>query len=150
MMDNKIAAVLEVYHERIRAENASRPERPRSPREGNWADRSLLAVGPESGQLINILAKSLKAPNILELGTSYGYSGVWLAEAARATGGRLTTIELQDHKSAYARKMLAKAGLADWADLKVGDALRVIAMLPSRSSHFLKSYVRMPLATSGS
>ena len=52
---------------------------------GVGIDQFLLAVGPESGQLINILAKSLKAPHILEIGTSYGYSGIWLAEAARAT-----------------------------------------------------------------
>jgi predicted O-methyltransferase YrrM len=129
-MDKKIAAVLDVYHERIRAENEGRREGPRSDGANNRLDRSLLAVGPESGQLTNILARSLKAPNILELGTSYGYSGVWLAEAARATGGRLTTIELADYKSAYAREMLAKAGLADWVDFKVGDALNVIGALP--------------------
>jgi predicted O-methyltransferase YrrM len=129
-MDKKVAAVLDVFHERIRAENEERRESSASAGARNWLDRALLAVGPDSGQLINILAKSLKAPNILELGTSYGYSGVWLAEAARATGGRLTTIELQDYKSAHAREMLAKAGLADWVDFKVGDALGVIAELP--------------------
>ena len=48
---------------------------------------------------------------ILELGTSYGYSGIWLAEAARATGGRLVTMELSERKSAYAREMSRKAGL---------------------------------------
>jgi hypothetical protein len=70
------------------------------------------AVGPETGQLINIITKSLQAPSILELGTSFGYSGIRLAEAARATGGRLTTMELHDYKSAYARETAIKAGLA--------------------------------------
>lgn len=123
-MDEKVAAVLDAYHERMRRENESRREEA-----GDWRD-CLLAVGPDSGQLINILAKSLKAPNILELGTSYGYSGIWLAEAARAAGGRLTTIELADHKSAYAREMSEKAGLAEYVDFKVGDALKIIAELP--------------------
>jgi predicted O-methyltransferase YrrM len=120
-MDERIAAVLASYHERMRLEETNQV---------NDMHRALLAVGPESGQVINILAKSLKAPNILELGTSYGYSGIWLAEAARAAGGRLTTIELEDYKSAYARDMSARAGLADYVDFKVGDALSIIAELP--------------------
>ena len=41
------------------------------------------AIGPETGQLLNILARSLERPTILELGTSFGYSALWLAEAAR-------------------------------------------------------------------
>jgi predicted O-methyltransferase YrrM len=129
-MDDKIEAVLEVYHQRMRDEYARmRGGGPGGG--GDWRDQVLLAVGPETGQLINILAKSLKAPNILEIGTSYGYSGIWLGEAARATGGRLTTLELQDYKSAYAREMSVKAGLADHVDFKVGDALAAIAALPS-------------------
>lgn len=128
-MDPAITAVLDVYHERMREEH-SRMGRGVPAGSGDWRDQALLAVGPESGQLINILARSLKAPNILELGTSFGYSGVWLAEAARASGGRLTTIELAEHKSAYAREMSAKAGLAEHVDFHVGDAVKVIGELP--------------------
>ena len=90
---------------------------------GQILDQMLLPVGPESGRLINILVKSLKAPKILELGTSFGYSGIWLAEAARATGGRLITMELSAEKSAYAREMSKKAGLAEFVDFRVGDAV---------------------------
>jgi predicted O-methyltransferase YrrM len=130
-MDDKIEAVLEVYHQRMRDEHAQMRGGGRPGGPGNRIDQVLLAVGPETGQLINILAKSLKGPNILEIGTSYGYSGIWLGEAARAAGGRLTTLELQDYKSAYAREMSVKAGLADHVDFKVGDALEAIAALPS-------------------
>jgi predicted O-methyltransferase YrrM len=101
--------------------------------EGTFAqiiDALLLPVGPESGRLINILARSMKAPNILELGTSFGYSGIWLADAARATGGRLVTMELSAEKSAYAREMSKKAGLADFVDFRVGDAVEMIEKLP--------------------
>ena len=128
-MDDKATAVLELYHQRMRDEG----ERMRSGRlgDGDWRDQVLLAVGPDSGRLINILARSLKAPNILELGTSYGYSGIWLADAARETGGRLTTMELQDYKSAYAREMSAKAGLAEHVDFKVGDAVKMIGEMPN-------------------
>ncbi|MDF0491436.1 DUF1442 domain-containing protein [Sphingomonas sp. H39-1-10] len=120
-MDEKILAVLDIYHQRIRAERGMPPAGDR--------DTRLLAVGPDTGQLINILARSLKAPTILELGTSYGYSGIWLAAAARATGGRLITMELQDYKSAYAQDMAAKAGLADFIDFRVGDAVKMITEL---------------------
>ena len=127
-MDDKIAAVLEVYHARIREEEASRPDTPAA-RDKNSHDSRLLAVGPDTGRLINILARSLQAPTILELGTSYGYSGIWLAEAARANGGRVTTMELAEHKSAYAREMSVKAGLADHVDFKVGDAVALMSEL---------------------
>jgi predicted O-methyltransferase YrrM len=128
-MDDKITAVLEAYHQRMRDEQELR----RAAAAGGpevVRDRMLLAVGPESGQLINILARSLKAPQILELGTSYGYSSIWLADAARASGGRLTTMELADYKSAHARGMSTKAGLADHVDFKVGDAVAMITALP--------------------
>jgi predicted O-methyltransferase YrrM len=126
-MDEKVLAVLDAYHQRMRDEEKRRQE---SPPSGDWRDQVLLAVGPETGQLLNILAKSQRAPNILEIGTSYGYSGIWLAEAARASGGRVTTLELQDYKAAYARDMATKAGLAGHIDFQVGDALQLIAALP--------------------
>jgi predicted O-methyltransferase YrrM len=130
-MDDKIKAVLDVYHKRMDEERSGRATEPEAGSPGDWRDRQLLAVGPETGQLLNIIARSLKAPHILELGTSYGYSGIWLADAARATGGRLTTMELQDYKSSYARDMAVKAGLADHVDFKVGDAVEMIKDLPS-------------------
>lgn len=131
-MDARVSAVLDVYHERMREEERSLHE-PRPPGEPDgWLDRYLLPVGPDTGRVINILARSLPAPKILEIGTSYGYSGIWLADAARASGGRLTTLELRDYKSVYAREMATRAGLADHVDFKVGDAVEMIARLPFR------------------
>jgi predicted O-methyltransferase YrrM len=128
--DPAVVAVLEQYQQRIEAE---RPIMRRAAEEGRFGeiiDDMLLPVGPESGRLINILAKSLKAPRILELGTSFGYSGIWLAEAARASGGRLVTMELSEKKSAYAREMSKKAGLDAFVDFRVGDAVKMIEELP--------------------
>ncbi len=129
-MDTTIQSVLDTYHQRIAEESAAM--RGGKPGERNEAqiNQRLLAVGPETGRLINILAKSLKAPNIVEIGTSYGYSGIWLAEAARASGGRLTTMELHDFKSQYAQEMSKKAGLADHVDFQIGDAVQLIRELP--------------------
>ena len=123
-MDDKVKSILALYHERIREEDRTRGS--------GGLDQRLLAVGPDTGQVINILARSLAAPTILEIGTSYGYSGIWLADAARASGGRVITMELQDYKSAYAREMATEAGLADHIDFRVGDAVRMIAELPGK------------------
>ena len=74
-----------------------------APRAGaRHRDELLLAVGRSTGTVLNLLAKGLKARSILELGTSYGYSSVWLAEAAHETGGKVITTDLVAEKSAYA------------------------------------------------
>ena len=92
-------------------------------------DQFLLAVGPATGSLINLLVKETKAQTILEVGTSYGYSTVWLAEAARETGGRVITLELHEAKQEYARAMLSRAGLTRFVDFRIGDARESLAKL---------------------
>jgi len=86
-------------------------------------------VGPATGQLMNILIKEAKAKTILEIGTSHGYSTVWLAEAARATGGKVITLDLHAGKQEYAHNALRKAGLADLVEFKLGDARESISTL---------------------
>src|SRR5215468_6986526 len=93
------------------------------------ADDLLLWVGPESGALLNQLAKGARATHILELGTSYGYSTIWLAEAAKANGGKVTTCELSSAKHDYARSSLTAAGLIDCVELRTGSALDTIPTL---------------------
>jgi predicted O-methyltransferase YrrM len=124
-MDDRIEAVFGLYAERMAAEGALWA---RARQDGTRIDRDdmLLAVGPETGGLLNLLAKSHGARNILEVGTSYGYSTVWLAEAARATGGKVTTLDVAPAKQAYARDMLTKAGLIDYVEFRTGDARALI------------------------
>ena len=124
-MQDAVAAVFALYDQRIAAE----AELWRNPRAGMGRDDFLLAVGPATGALINTLVKGAGAKAILEIGTSYGYSTLWLAEAARAVGGRVTTLDVAAHKQAYARDMLEKAGLADVVDFKTGDARELIPTL---------------------
>lgn len=127
-MEAAIQAVLTEYDKRGAEEHKLRNQGTME----KWLDRRdefLIAVGPATGRLLNILAKSVKAQTILELGTSYGYSTVWLAEAARATGGKLITLEKAEYKQDYARNMLAKAGLSAHVDFRLGDALDTIASL---------------------
>jgi predicted O-methyltransferase YrrM len=121
-MESAVAAVFDLYDQRIAAE----AELWRNPKPGMGRDDFLLAVGPETGALLNTLVKGAGARTILEIGTSYGYSTVWLAEAARATGGMVITLDLAANKQAYAREMLGKAGLADQVDFRNGDALQLI------------------------
>lgn len=90
------------------------------------APRLMLDVGPDVGRLLNLLARLLDASRILEIGGSTGYSTVWLAEAAAATGGTVLSIELDPDKSAEQRRNLEEAGLAEHVELVVGDASEVV------------------------
>jgi predicted O-methyltransferase YrrM len=92
-------------------------------------DQFLLAVGPATGQLMNLLIKETESKVILEIGTSYGYSTLWLAEAARETQGRVITLELHAEKQQYAHERMQRAGLADFVDFRLGDATESLANL---------------------
>ncbi|PQA85676.1 O-methyltransferase [Hyphococcus luteus] len=124
-MDHKVTAVLDAYHTRMQRERKEREGKSSS----DFLDKHMLSVGPDTGPFINLIARSMDAPHILEIGTSFGYSGIWLAEAARAAGGRVTTLELDAAKSAHAKKMAEKAGLANYIEFQVGDAVELIGAL---------------------
>jgi predicted O-methyltransferase YrrM len=64
---------------------------------------------------------------ILELGTSYGYSTLFLADAARQCGARVVTVDLDPAKQAYARERLEEAGLDEFVEFRCGDALEIVA-----------------------
>jgi predicted O-methyltransferase YrrM len=90
------------------------------------SDEFLLPIGIATATLINILIKESKCRKLLEVGTSYGYSTLWLAEAARATEGQLVTLELQATKAEHARAQIARAGLAEQVEFRIGDALATL------------------------
>ena len=75
---------------------------------------------PETAELLALLVRATNAPRVLEIGTSIGYSTLWLADAAQATGGTLVSVEIDPERSATARANLERAGLT--ADLRVEDA----------------------------
>jgi predicted O-methyltransferase YrrM len=93
-------------------------------------DEFLLPVGRASATLMNLIIKEAGARRILEVGSSYGYSTTWLAEAARAIGGKVISLELRPAKTEYARAQLARAQLEDCVEFRVGDALASLAQLP--------------------
>ena len=92
-------------------------------------DEFLLPVGRAAGMLMNLIVKGAKARRILEVGSSYGYSTIWLAEAARAIDGRVISLELRSAKTEYARAQLERAQLERCVEFRVGDALASLAQL---------------------
>lgn len=70
-------------------------------------------ISHQTGVFLNTLVRATKAKRILEIGTSTGYSGIWLAEALKAVGGELVTIESHDERFATARKNFKQAELSE-------------------------------------
>jgi predicted O-methyltransferase YrrM len=130
-MDKAVQAVLDEYHERAKAEWKVINATPLEELEKRW-DEFLLPIGPASGQILNILIKEAGCKTILEIGTSYGYSAVWLAEAARHTGGKVISLDVVAEKQEYARASLTKAGLAERVEFSLGDARDSIAAMKER------------------
>jgi predicted O-methyltransferase YrrM len=87
-----------------------------------------IAVSPPQGKLLYLLAKSLGARRILEIGTLGGFSTIWMARAL-PTDGRLVTLELDAHHADVARRNLDRAGLGDKVEVKVGPALETLPTL---------------------
>lgn len=85
-------------------------------------------VAPNQGKLLHLLARMLGARRILEIGTLGGYSTIWLARAL-PPNGRLISLELSPQHAEVARGNLARAGLADRAEVRVGPARASLAEL---------------------
>jgi len=87
-----------------------------------------LAVSRETGALLYMLARSIRATTIVEFGTSFGLSTLHLAAALRDNGGgRLITTEFEPSKVVKAREHLAAGGVADLVEIREGDALQSLA-----------------------
>jgi predicted O-methyltransferase YrrM len=122
--DPKVAAVYARYAAREAADNARFREL--GPAAFAIRDEFLLPVGAEVGAFLHALILARRPQRILELGTSYGYSTLFLADAARAVGARLVTMELADYKQAHAREQLTEADLADVVEFRLGDAVEMV------------------------
>ena len=85
-----------------------------------------LAIPREAGQFIYALVLARGAKRALEIGTSYGYSGIWIGSALAEVGGYLITIDRDPRKSAAAREYFREAGLATGIDVRTGSALEVL------------------------
>ncbi len=87
----------------------------------------LRQIPPETGRLLALIAASAPPGTVLEIGTSGGYSALWLALACRQRGDRLITFERLPEKAALARETFDLAGMIDEVMLVQGDARRLLA-----------------------
>lgn len=79
-----------------------------------------------SANFLSLLVKLKGAKNALEIGTSNGYSGIWLAQALKKTGGKLTTIEFWDNRLDVAVENFKKAGMNDIVQTRLGQAVMIL------------------------
>ena len=87
-----------------------------------------ISVSPNQGKLLYLLARAQGARSILEIGTLGGYSTIWLARAL-PEGGQLVTLEFEPRHAEVARSNIARAGLADVVDIRLGPALETLPRL---------------------
>lgn len=119
-MEEQVQKVLRELERFGRENDAAQTER----------SRKMLNLDRETAALVSMLARGSQARSALEIGTSNGYSTIWLAWSVRTSGGRVTTLDRRAEKQAMARENLARAGLADVVEFQVGDATELVRRLP--------------------
>jgi len=95
---------------------------------GEGVRRKLPLVDAEVGALLRVAATAVGARRILEIGTAIGYSGIWLAHAL-PDDGMLITMEINADRAEEARRNFERAGVANRANVMVGDASRMLHKL---------------------
>ena len=111
-MKAKLKAYLETVYSESRAHDETQTERAAC-----WRN-----LHPDSAALIALLVRAKQARKVLEVGTSNGYSTLWLADAVRDTGGSLRTLEIDKARKKAARQNLREAKLEDFVRMEVCDA----------------------------
>ena len=115
-MRNQLQSLLAELEQFGKANDSEMTERP----------RRMLNITRGTGEFLAVLVRATVARRVLEIGTSNGYSTLWLADAARVIGGAVTTIESAEYKVGLATKNFARSGLATWITLVHEDAGRVL------------------------
>ncbi len=86
-------------------------------------------ITPEEGRLLRILTEATGAKHVVEIGTSIGYTAIWFCLALRATGGRLTTHEIDPYRISLARENFKNAGVSHLITIIEGDAHKTVTRL---------------------
>lgn len=92
------------------------------------SDMPAIQISPLQGRLLQVLAAACGAKKILEIGALAGYSGIWLARAL-PPGGKLISLEISEKHAEVARASLARAGVADRAEVRVGQGAELLPAL---------------------
>ena len=115
-MDTDTEALLAELHEFGAAHDATKADRLERFRN----------LEPDTARMMSVVARAAGARRVLELGTSNGYSTIWLADTVRATGGTLITVDIDAVRSRMAAANLERAGLAGFVELRVQDAAETL------------------------
>jgi predicted O-methyltransferase YrrM len=87
-------------------------------------------VEPETAAMLSVIVRAMGARRLLELGTSNGYSTIWLGDAAQATRGELLSLEIDPQRADVGRANVERAGLGDVVTVRAQDAAEALATLP--------------------
>ena len=115
-MTDSLDSLLDELEQFGRTNDGSTTERP----------RRMLNITRDTGEFLAVLVRATLARRVLEIGTSNGYSTLWLAGAAQAIGGSVATIEHSEYKAALAASNFARSGLSSCISLVRDDAGRVL------------------------
>src|SRR6266567_3809819 len=118
-MDAELSHFLEELYEEGQSNDVHEQER----------RRKLLNLEPDTAHFLSILVRSGQRKHLLEIGTSNGYSTIWLAWAAQSTGGHVISIDREAEKQEQADTNLRRAGLRTLVELRRGDATEIVAGL---------------------
>lgn len=138
LTDERVSTVLDRLYEAERGDEkvlaavASRMTADLDPRErAELMAEAYLPVARQNGEFLYLLARTGAATRVVEFGTSFGISTIFLAAAVRDNGGgRIVTTELHPDKARAAAANLADAGLNDLVEIRTGDALQTLADVP--------------------
>ncbi len=120
MQDINIRAFLTELYEKGKQNDAQVQER----------SKKMLNLEPDTARFLHILIQSTRRRCVLEIGTSNGYSTIWLAWAIAANGGQIISIDREERKQVLADANLRQVGLRQVVDLKCGDATETVLGLP--------------------
>lgn len=119
-MSEELRALLKELETEGRANDATATER----------KSKMLNLDPDAAQLVSILIRSSRRSKVLEIGTSNGYSTIWLAWSVLGPWGNVVSIDHNPDKHVLAERNLVRAGLRPLVELRCGDALEIIKTLP--------------------
>ena len=91
--------------------------------------RGMMNAPIDDGRLLRLLAETIGAKHVVEIGTSNGYSAIWQCLALRTTGGKLTTFEIDEHRAELARKNFRRAGVDQLVTLVFGNAHKTVSQI---------------------
>ena len=89
----------------------------------------MMNVPQEDGRILRLLTEATNAKNVVEIGTSNGYSGIWFCLALRTTGGKLITHDIDEGRASLARENFKRAGVDDLVTLVIGNAHETVTRL---------------------